>query len=77
MEAYEQAGLSDVQMNKKFFAADSPHACIGFSYSLSIWKELMTILKNNFSDLRLLGFDYRANDAIFNFPTHIRLEYTP
>jgi hypothetical protein len=75
VENYEFSSLSDSQMNKKFFAMESDHSCIGMNYSLSIWKELINIIKNNFTDLRIINFDYRSNDAIFNFPSNIIVEY--
>jgi len=75
VESYEHANLSDVQMNKKFFAADTQHSCIGMSYSLSIWNECVKIMAKHFKDIQLINFDYRSNDGIFNFPTNVNVEY--
>jgi hypothetical protein len=76
VESYEHANLVDSQINRKFFAAESNHSCIGMSYSLSIWKELIKLIQNNFTDLRIINFDYRSNDAIFNFPINVYVEYS-
>jgi hypothetical protein len=76
VDVYETANLAEPQMNKKFFAAGSSHSCIGMSYSLSIWKEMIKIISNHFNDMRLLNYDYRVNDGIFNFPTNIYIEYS-
>jgi hypothetical protein len=76
IETYENTDLTESQMNKKFFAAGSSHSCIGMSYSLSIWKEMIKIISNHFNDMRLLNYDYRVNDGIFNYPTNIYIEYS-
>lgn len=75
IEVYENTDLTESQMNKKFFASGSHHACVGMSYSLSIWKEIVKLFSIHFSDLRMINFDYRSNDGIFNFPTSIYVEY--
>lgn len=76
VENYDYTNLSDSEMNKKFFLAESNHSCIGMSYSLSVWKELIKIIQKNFINLQIIKFDYRSNDAIFNFPTSIYVEYS-
>jgi hypothetical protein len=73
---YEQGNYLDSQKMKNFFAIGSDHACIGMNYSLSIWKELIGVFRDNFSDMQIVGFDYRSNDGIFNFPTNIFVEYS-
>jgi hypothetical protein len=74
--AYEKAELTESQMNKKFFAAESHHACIGMNYSISVWRKMMKIFSTHFSRMRLINFDYRSNDGIFHFPTHVHVEYS-
>lgn len=76
VEGYEHAGMSEAVMNKKFFAAESHHACVGMSYSISIWRETLKIFSKHLKDMRLINFDYRSNDGIFHFPTHVRVEYS-
>lgn len=76
VESYERANLTELQMNKKFFAAESYHSCIGMSYSLSIWKELIKVIANHFSEMHLINFDYRSNDGIFYFPTNVNVKYS-
>lgn len=75
VESYEHANLSESQMNKKIFTTESNHSCIGMSYSLSIWKELIKVLQKNFIDLHIINFDYRSKDSLFNFPTNVYVEY--
>lgn len=76
VESYERANLTELQMNKKFFATESHHSCIGMSYSLSIWKEFIKIIASHFSEMHLISFDYRCNDGIFHFPTNVYVGYT-
>jgi len=76
VECYENANLQELQMNKKFFASESQHSCIGMNYSLTIWKEMINIISTQFSDMRLMNYDYRNNDGIFHFPTNIYVEYS-
>lgn len=76
VEAYERADMTELQRNKKFFAAESAHACIGMSYSMSVWKETVRIMASQFKNARLIHFDYRSKDGIFHFPTHVVLEYS-
>lgn len=76
VESYERANLTELQMNKKFFAAQSHHSCIGMSYSLSIWKEFIKVIATHFSEIHLINFDYRSNDGIFHFPTNVYVKYT-
>lgn len=76
VESYESANLTEPQMNKKFFATESHHSCIGMSYSLSIWKEVVKIISDHFSDMHIINFDYRSSDGIFHFPTNIYVNYS-
>lgn len=76
VESYERANLTELQMNKKFFAAESYHSCIGMSYSLSIWKEFIKVIASQFSEMHLINFDYRSNDGIFHFPTNVNVKYS-
>lgn len=75
MTAYERADLTDMARNRRFFAVDTPHACIGMSYSLNIWKAATKALMTHFTDLRLTGFDLRPQDRVFQCPQSIRVEY--
>lgn len=75
VESYERANLTGLQMNKKFFAAQSHHSCIGASYSISIWKEFIRVIATHFSEIHLINFDYRSNDGIFHFPTNVYVKY--
>lgn len=72
---HAQDGRSDLVRNRAFFALDSPHACIGMNYSLSIWKATTRILVDHFREMRVLGFDLRPHDGVFDFPNRIRVEY--
>jgi hypothetical protein len=74
VECYENYDLTDSEKNKKFFAAGTNHSCIGMGYSLSIWKELIKILHENFKDVSIISYNYRTNDTIFNFPVKIMVK---
>ena len=76
VESYEHGNHRDSKKMKKFFAIGSNHACIGMSFSLSVWKELTGVLQDNFEDMRIVSFDYRSNDSIFNFPVKVFVEYS-
>jgi hypothetical protein len=76
VEGYEHANLTEPQMNKKFFATESHHSCIGMNYSLSIWKEVVQVISSHFSDMHVINFDYRSNDGIFHFPSNINVKYS-
>lgn len=76
VEAYEHVNLTELQMNKKFFATEGHHACLGMAYSLNVWNEMISILSTHFTDMRILNFDYRSKDGIFHFPTNIYVEYS-
>jgi cytochrome P450 len=75
VESYEFANLTESEKNKKFFAAGTSHSCIGMNYSMHVWKELIGLLKKNFTNITLLDWSYRSNDAIFKFPIIINVEY--
>lgn len=73
---YEKSSIPDAQMNKKFFAVETSHSCIGMNYSLHIWNELIKIFDDNFKNIELVNFHYRKSDGIFNFPTSLIIKYT-
>lgn len=72
---YDDLNLSELQINKKFFVSDTSHACQGMAFSLHVWKEMVKVLDDKFSDLHLSSFRFRNNDGIFDFPTELNVKF--
>ena len=70
---YDDLKLTELQINKKFFVSETSHACQGMAFSLHVWKELVKMLDEKFSELHIASFKFRNNDGIFAFPTELNL----
>lgn len=75
LTACENADLTDMVRNRRFFGLDTPHACVGMNYSLNIWKATTQTLVEHFTDLNIISVDFRPQDGVFHCPDRIRVEY--